>query len=179
MTGEKILDILYPSRCPICSDILYEKNKLIKPDVCKSCEIKLPYIKEPICYKCGKPLENEETEKCYDCSKTEHKYERGIAAFTYSDDIKKSIYNFKYRNRRDNGKFYAKVIVEKYADLIKRWNIDALIPVPLHKSKTRIRGFNQAEIIANEISKLMGIKVDTDILFRLKKTKNWMIKKDL
>jgi ComF family protein len=47
-------------------------------------------------------------------------------------------------------------------------DIDCLIPVPLHKTKQRDRGFNQSEILAKGISAITGIRLNTDILYRAK-----------
>ena len=47
---------------------------------------------------------------------------------------------------------------------------DAVVPVPVHKSKYRERGYNQAEILANGIGKRLGIPVMPDFLVRSKKT---------
>lgn len=46
--------------------------------------------------------------------------------------------------------------------------IDAIIPVPLHKKKRRIRGYNQSEYIAQGISSVLGVDVDTRTLKRCK-----------
>ena len=54
---------------------------------------------------------------------------------------------------------------------IKKWQADAIIPVPLHIGKYRKRGYNQAEIIANEIAALANIPVINDVLFRKRNTR--------
>ena len=54
---------------------------------------------------------------------------------------------------------------------LKQWDIDLIIPVPLHASRKRRRGFNQAEIIAEELSHLTGIPVRNDLLFRIRRTR--------
>ena len=55
-------------------------------------------------------------------------------------------------------------------DIIAKWNPDVLVPVPIHASKLRVRGFNQAELIAEELGKATGIPVDTQSLERTVKT---------
>ena len=57
-----------------------------------------------------------------------------------------------------------------YGKWISSKKIEAIIPVPLHPSKKRKRGFNQAEILARELSEQTGIPVYTDVLFRIRKT---------
>ena len=84
--------------------------------------------------------------------------------------MKKSMYAFKYNNRREYAGFYAKELIERYGDIIKGWRAQALIPVPLHPSRYRARGYNQAEVLAREIGRQTGIKVDTETVVRVKKT---------
>ena len=50
------------------------------------------------------------------------------------------------------------------------WNIDVIIPVPLHRDRKRKRGYNQAEIIAKYLGKWINIPVETKIIHRIKKT---------
>jgi len=45
-----------------------------------------------------------------------------------------------------------------------------LIPIPLHKSRERTRGFNQSRLIAEECAHILNLLVRTDILQRTKKT---------
>lgn len=54
---------------------------------------------------------------------------------------------------------------------IIEWGAQALIPVPLHKSRQRTRGYNQAQLIAEELGKRMNMRVVDDLLYRVKKTK--------
>ncbi len=123
-----------------------------------------------MCFKCGKQLDEEEREFCRDCAVKKHNFDRGVAAFSYSDAMKKSMYAFKYNNRREYAGFYAKELIERYGDIIRGWRAQALIPVPLHPSRYRARGYNQAEVLAREIGRQTGIKVDTETLVRVKKT---------
>lgn len=165
-----VYDSVYPPRCPVCDAVLYKKETIDRPKLCKGCVGKIIYINQPSCMKCGKQLEDE-TEYCHDCLKYTHLYERGVAAFSYSKDIKRSLYSFKYENRREYVEFYADTIVDKYGHVISSWKPDVMVPVPLHPSKYRKRGYNQAEILANAISARTGIPVDTNILKRKRNTR--------
>ncbi len=53
---------------------------------------------------------------------------------------------------------------------IRRWNPDVIIPVPLHRARRRKRGYNQAQILAENLGKMLCIPVDSKSLARRKKT---------
>lgn len=161
-----LLDIIYPRRCPVCEDIIVEKGRLI----CHGCAKKISYVKEPRCKKCGKSISLDEKEYCFDCEKTEHFYDMGLSVFKHNKDIKNSIYRFKYSNKREYGKFYCEQLVNHLGKTIKSWGNCVIIPVPLHKSRKIKRGYNQSEILAEGIGKLLGIEVDKNLLIREKKT---------
>ncbi|MBQ7943575.1 MAG: ComF family protein [Lachnospiraceae bacterium] len=162
---EKIVQLFYPRRCPVCDDAVPMKEGL----ACEACRKKIRYIREPKCRKCGKELRQEEKILCADCTNRRHEFDYGIALYDYQS-MKESIYRFKYQKRCEYAKFYAQEIWNKYEDEIKRMEADVLIPVPLHKSKLKLRGYNQAELIAKELSKLSGIPCDSKIVYRIRKT---------
>jgi ComF family protein len=164
------MEIIYPSTCPVCMEVL-DKRMDHECYICERCKKKLSYIQSPRCLKCGKPVDHDETEFCYDCSRVEHIYTQGVGVWAYTNEIKNSIYQFKYHNKREYGTFYGLEIKNRYEAVINNWHADVLIPVPLHKSKLRKRGYNQAEIIAKEVGSLLGMPVDSNLLERRKKTR--------
>lgn len=164
-----VLDVTFPPACPICGQAApYEDG--IRSRVCPDCRKKITYIRQPRCMKCGKALTDEEKEYCFDCTKVEHIYTQGAAVFAYTDGIKQSIYRFKYKNRREYAHFYADEIIKMCDSLIQTWQAQALIPVPLHQSKQRLRGYNQAELIAAILGEKLALPVETNLLERSKKT---------
>lgn len=158
--------MIYPRRCPICGDIVTPKNEKACPD----CKASLQVIKEPRCKKCSKPIENEEKEYCYDCETKHFHYKKGYALWVYDKRMRKSIGDFKYYNRKEYADFYVEELLKYYDMKIKEIGADALVPVPIHKSKLRIRGYNQAQILALKIGKALDIIVIDDLLIRDKRT---------
>lgn len=163
---KRLIDFIYPRRCPICHEIVGINEGLS----CIKCREKLVYVKEPYCMKCGKPLKDDEKEYCIMCLTNKYNFNEGRSTFVYDDTMRFSIYRFKYGDRPEYAEFYSKEIYKKYKRKIKDWNADMIIPVPLHKSRLVKRGFNQAYLIAKELSKLSGIPVDENYLIRDKKT---------
>ncbi len=121
--------------------------------------------------KCGKPLENHEQEYCYDCAHSQHSFERGAALWVHKEPVNVSIYRFKFHNQRRFGRYYAAEMAKKYKELLKKWKVEMLVPIPLYPAKQRRRGYNQAAIVAGELGRELGIAVDTKALKRMKRTK--------
>lgn len=162
----KLLNLIYPPRCPICDDIVGGADL-----ICRPCRLRLKPLKEPLCKKCGKPLSSSEAEYCPDCARKKHLYVKGRSAFEYDSVMRASLSRFKYKNRREYADFYAEELVRNCGKAVRSWDIDLLIPIPLHKSRRRVRGFNQAELVAVNLGKKLGILVDTDSLVRTGKTR--------
>lgn len=167
---ENILHILFPARCPFCDKVLFSSLFFEAEQVCPSCR-KLPeYVEEPICKKCGKQIEDERREYCSDCSRRVRHFDQGKALWLYQDEVKYSMYRFKYQNRREYARYYGSEIVRVYGEWIRKCKIEGIVPIPLYKSRKRQRGYNQAELLAREISEKMKIPMYPDFLIRCKNT---------
>ena len=81
--------------------------------------------------------------------------------------MKQSIYRFKDGGRREYAEFYAKESARLYGDWIKRKDIQAIIPIPIHRHKRYKRGYNQAEVYAKELGKQCGLPIDSKTLIRV------------
>ena len=160
------LDILYPKRCPVCHEIVAEENARI----CRDCERKLSYIKEPFCMKCGKALSSEE-EYCPDCMEADRSFQWNAALLQYDEVAGKSVAWFKYHNRREYAVYYAGKLWERYGRRYLAAEPEVIVPVPIHPSRRRKRGYNQAEILGRELAKYLCIPVNTKMLIRKKQTR--------
>lgn len=134
--------------------------------MCRECLTKLKKIEPPYCMKCGKTLEREEEEYCQDCIRIPKSYERGYPVFFYAEPLKSALYDFKYKNRRENAAFFAECMAAHYGKEFERIGIEGLVPVPVHPHKKRIRGYNQADNLAKELSGRIKMPVYSDYLER-------------
>ena len=162
---EALLNVMFPRRCAVCDEIVPAGEGLI----CRQCQTKPQYIKEPRCRRCGKQLTGDTGIYCKDCTQRRHVFDYGYALYDYQS-MRKSIYRFKYNRRCEYAVFYAKEICRNLWDEICIMHADAIIPVPVHKSRLRSRGYNQASLVATELSRLTGIPVYKDLVQRVKKT---------
>lgn len=165
MRNDRIVNLLYPRRCPVCDEPVPVGEELI----CDRCRKDIRYIKQPRCKKCGKHIEDVTRIFCIDCEKNKHYFDYGYALYDYQS-MKNSVYRFKYQNRREYAAFYAKDIYEHLGSQIQTMEAQAFIPVPLHADKLKQRGYNQAELITKELSKLTGIPNCSNLIKRVRKT---------
>lgn len=160
-----IFELLWPEVCPFC-------GKVNKTGICPACRKKLKQlsIKNPKCMRCGKPVRHKEREYCYDCAHTYHYYDRGAALWLHKEPVSTSIYQFKYHNQRRFGLYYAEEMTLRYKKLIQLWSPEAIIPVPLHVSRRRARGYNQSWIVARELGRMLEIPVVDELVERVRNT---------
>lgn len=163
---ERTLDIFFPRRCPVCDDAVDVPGRLI----CADCESAFKEIKEPYCLKCGRPLKDDALTECDECTGKKQDFRRGRAVFEYDDELKESIYRFKYGGRREYADHYSACMERSLGGWIRSLNPDVLIPIPLHKSRLKKRGYNQAVLLADGLGKKLGIPVRNDVLVRSGKT---------
>ncbi|MFI3236890.1 MAG: ComF family protein [Lachnospiraceae bacterium] len=158
-------ELLFPRHCPICDGIVPKLGNLC----CDTCLPKLQYVGENFCIKCGKKLQKEEMEYCEDCRKYEHIFERARSLFEYQS-VAQGIFRFKYQNRQEYADFYGEMIYRYLKDWFVYIGADAIVPVPLHKSRMQERGYNQAQLIAQALSKRLHIPTLSKSVVRCKKT---------
>ena len=163
--ADTAITLLFPRRCPVCDEPVRPWNAL----VCRECAPKFTSIEAPRCLKCGKHIGDDGKEYCDDCDSHVHLYDCGRALFSYRS-VSASIARFKYRSRREYAAYYASCMADVLGSFIRACHADALIPVPLHRSRLKVRGYNQAQVLAEALSALTGIPVRADLIERAKKT---------
>lgn len=153
--------LLWPEVCPFC-------EKVCLRGICPECKEKLKEleIRGFLCMKCGKPVRYKEQEYCFDCRRKNHSYDRGYSVWLHKNPARGSIYRFKYGNQRRFGYFFGQEMGRIFRKYLKEKNIDVIIPIPLHRRRRKKRGYNQAEILAEELGKCVGIPVEKKWLCR-------------
>lgn len=159
-------DILYPPRCPVCHGIVNPRSAF----ACEACLAKLHRIRAPRCFKCGKEMEQEGREFCPDCCRGDHSFDQGISVFRYDDLMRGSVAAFKFHNKREYAEFYGMELAAALEPFLGKWNPQVCVPVPLHRKKRKSRGYNQAELLALQISRRCEIPVRFNLVERIKET---------
>ncbi len=141
--------------------------------ICTDCREELLLRKTRIgdnsCRKCGRALYRED-EYCADCKSHTHAFDRGLSLFIYNDPVRRSIAYFKYKGRQEYADYYAEEMVRSLGRQILSLKPDVLIPVPISTGRRKKRGYNQAELLADRIGKLLKIRVEKDLMVRVRDT---------
>ena len=119
---------------------------------CDSCLSKLPIITNP-CLKCGTQL-NEKNQFCIRCKSLPHShaFDKCISSFSYEDKISSIIYEFKYSGARYLSRYMAESMHKTFKE--SGFKIDRITYVPSCKSRLKMRGYNQAQLLAKDFHKL-------------------------
>ncbi len=165
---EGIRQEIFPKRCPGCNEILFEGEK--KKGFCKSCCEKIFYIGDGGCVKCGKALADLRQDLCADCRKKHHAFTQNRAVYAYDGPMKEAMYRFKYSNCRAYRRTFAEDAWRMYGKWLGNLDVDAVVPVPMYAKKKHRRGYNQAEVFAEEIAKQLDCRLDTWLVVRTKNT---------
>lgn len=141
------LDVIFPRKCIFCGKVVEEKKDIF---TCCECEKRLAVDKNSICYEArGKNIEYI------------------ISPFIYDESVRKAIINFKFSDKEFYGKTLAYFMNEAMENVYECEKFDYIIPVPMYKTNLKKRGYNQAEILAENIN-VNGAEYDKDNLIRIK-----------
>ncbi len=162
----KIRDLLFPPRCALCDEVISPAEG----GCCNECRKTLKYVSEPYCLKCGAPLKENEKQYCASCSVRDHLFTSCRALYEYAY-VRTAIYRFKYSGRAEYADFFGREMAEAFREQLKRWAPQGLVPVPLYPAKQRIRGYNQAERLAEALSRYSGIPLFSKLVVRSRKTR--------
>lgn len=126
-------------------------------------------IGEDVCRVCGKPVKSGST-VCSECRSGKVYFRGAASVFEFSGLMQEAIYRLKYDGEVNLAPLLGAFMAEKLVE--KGWDIDLIIPVPLHPDRLSERGFNQSYLLSKEIGRECGIDVSDSILKRVVYTKS-------
>ncbi len=139
-----LLHLIYPTKCPVCGSFIN-----CDEDFCESCKSEF---------------------ECYDGEFCPEGADYFCAAFVYNDKIKPAVMLLKDGICGNSdfalGHSLSGAVIE--SGIYK--NIDMIVPVPLHKSRLRKRGYNQSQLIAKQISYETGIPLFGNVIIKTRIT---------
>jgi len=161
---EAVQDFVYPSSCLVCGAYVGSAGKLI----CPACWDKIDVYDHLFCANCLGVI----TDK-FECMRCSPEDTLPLLAYGhFGDPLGEIIRYFKHRGFSRLGPRLAGRLLDKHADLLKKLSADVIIPIPLHSYRLKLRGFNQAEILADIFGERQNIPVDKKLLRKIKNTRD-------
>lgn len=163
-----LLKLLYPPKCIVCSKVLPIQSEA--PFVCSGCVKHLPQIPLHICPTCGKPLDVDAAKPyCVYCTRKLTGFTFLISPFYYDEGVRESILRMKFGGCANYAETYAYYLYERIQRYGKLPELDLIVPAPISKNRKKERGYNQAALIAKQLSLRMNVPWE-EILLKTKET---------
>ncbi len=152
---------LYPPACVLCGSAIKEG------DVCSGCAAELPY-NATACGRCALPLPHP-AELCGLCLQDPPSYDSAGSLFRYAYPADHLILRLKFQAQLHLARALGELLAQHLKGKVQTMP-ELIIPVPLHRSRLRERGFNQALEIARPIARSLDIPVDYKSCERVRNT---------
>ena len=149
--ADGLISVLLAPACAACERPL---DKPTLGPVCRTCWNAIVPITPPVCETCGDPLPSWRVislahRRCPRCRRNSPSISRARAIGEYAGSLRAIVHALKYDGRRSVAKPLAARLAVQGAEVLE--GADLVIPVPLHRSRQRSRGFNQAAEIAEHL----------------------------
>lgn len=146
-------NLFFPDLCIVCNNHLLNQEELI----CTKCLYSLPKTNF------HKEIENPVAKLFWGRTKVE--YATGLFYFNKGSNYQSMMHQFKYHGKKEIGFILGRYFGSQINESVFK-EIDVIIPVPLHKSKLKKRGYNQSEWLGMGLSKSMNKPLDVKSLVR-------------
>lgn len=167
--------VVFPSDCLLCGREIAEASRGL---VCRECWATLGPWSGPSCARCGLPFASALASDsvpplCAECRQEERPFDLARSYGLYVGPLRAVILQLKFGRRERLGKPLGELLAPVGESLGAREAV--LVPVPLHASRKRERGFNQAELLAGGLARKLGkegrrVRVEANILVRTRAT---------
>lgn len=157
--------MFYPQgiKCAVCGRDIFEDDN---HGICGECSFK---ANTRFCRKCGRAI-GETSVFCDDCMAIGRSFVEARAPFIFEGKAKQLIYKLKYGGAKYISRVVAQFLADEYYKL--RWDVDLITFVPIHEKRLSARGYNQAQLIAAELSDIVNVPI-CDTLEKIKFSKNF------
>lgn len=172
----------------LCSHLFIDKMiinllNLFFPRVCLACEALLGDNERYACTYCRNELPVTDFHSESDNAVAKRLYGRvnyvnatSLFWFNKKGKVQHLLHNLKYKGHEDVGVFIGKWLGEELSQIESYKQIDVVVPVPLHKSKLRKRGYNQVDKFGAEIANALRVEFNTKVLVKTKATATQVFK---
>lgn len=163
-----LLDVILPPICHICHSFIPNADTL---HICPTCRDRLPLVASPLCPLCGIPFAGGGSNHCCGaCLTHPPHFDTARAHFLYEGPIRDLIHSYKYNQRTQLRYPLALLTLEGLSGFLAEQVPHVIVPVPLHRSRLRQRGFNQAVLLGKILSRRLSLPMLPDTLIRARPT---------
>jgi ComF family protein len=161
-----LTELLFPTLCLTCGGVLSERRE---HPFCPDCHDGIRFITDPLCTVCGIPYPVEESPDhvCGDCLLRKRHIGSARSLGVYESVLLDAVHAFKYGGNLTLGERLGRLMAQHEYPAFRIQDYSLIVPVPLHPRRLRQRGFNQAVILAREISRRHGVAMDFRTLRRI------------
>jgi len=155
---------LLQPRCYLC-DMPIDN---LQPFLCLLCQQELPYLPLSHCSVCAMPQGKNEQTQCHECINLQPSWQQLIASMSYSLECQYLIKQFKFAQQPQLHLLFSQLLCRTIAAKIIQHNYsmpEAIIYMPLHKKRQAKRGYNQAQLLANNIAKQLQLPLISEKQF--------------
>ena len=164
-----VLHVLLPRACAHCREDLPRGRA---EPLCAACAAALPPPPDPSCARCGAALGARRV-FCGACSGRLFACRLIRAAASYRGPAASLVHAFKFRGSPSAARAAGRAMARDFALRGELSGFDALVPVPLHPRRERLRGYNQAELLARELSAATGLPLLSALERRRAASPSW------
>ena len=165
-----LASLVFPAPCRICARMLDTGSRI---PFCRACLATLTQeLAQPQCARCGRPIvstavtEGASPPQCHLCRLGAYDFDFVRSFGAYSPAMARAILLLKYTEITPLGGWFANHLVKLAEHHTPGFAADVVVPVPLHPSRLRERGYNQAELIARPLARHLGIPFRSYLLVR-------------
>lgn len=162
MFFKSFLDFVFPPRCVVCREFVDLPHSL-----CMTCRERWPQLREAGCVVCAEAFVSGPSHLCADCLQDPPGFERIYAAGLYEGNLHDLVVRLKYQGEERLAVFLGKRMADA---LSEEERFDWILPVPLHISRLRERGFNQAVLLGRTLGRSKRIPMAVDCLKKVRST---------
>lgn len=160
-----MLNLFFPKVCYACNSVLLDNEN----HICTICRQELPVTNYHF-------NADETVEKVF-YGRVKIEKATALLKFEKKSRVQQLLHNLKYRGHETIGEVLGQWLGYEL-NASKQYNtVDIVIPVPLHKSKLRKRGYNQVAKFGNEIAKALNVAYIDDVLIKTSTTSTQVFKK--
>jgi len=163
-------DLLFPPSCASCGAGVEDWSN---SSLCTDCQESIPEIHRPFCERCGLPvlgLIEKGAPFCGACLSGRPAFGRTRYGVAYEGIVRDMVVGFKFGRALHLGQTLSELLVRAFHRHFHPREFDLIVPIPVHRRRLIRRGFNQAAILAEAVSRFTGIPIDRTSLHKTRDT---------